>query len=188
MSERTPTRLFWWMECSLMFSHIQITTNHETTTQVKQPRSLTTIYGLIRPLWPYFTVTLRVTWLRITNVFLRIVYDEIRSPTGTRKWLLIIIVDVPFVERLHQYTVVYSARTPRRRHYCYQGRRNDSWVGGAQVTLSIFWGLNRLFREFLLRENDLLREFFKSWGGWSPPSPPASAAYDCYLHWIERYD
>ena len=41
-----------------------------------------------------------------------------------------------------------------------------------------FWGgLNRLFREFLLGKNDLLGEFFKSWGGWSPP--PASAAYDC---------
>jgi hypothetical protein len=64
------------------------------TTQVKQPRSLTIIYGLIRPSRPYFTVTLRVTWLRITAVFLRIVYDKIRSSTGTKELLLIIIVHV----------------------------------------------------------------------------------------------
>ena len=42
--------------------------------------------------WPYFTVTLRNTWLRITIVLLRVIYDEIRSSTGTRKWLLTIIV------------------------------------------------------------------------------------------------
>ena len=60
----------------------------ELNTQVKQPRPLTTIYGLIRPSWPDFTVTLRVTWLRIMTVFLRIVYDEIRSSTSTKKWLL----------------------------------------------------------------------------------------------------
>ena len=53
-----------------------------------------------------------------------------------------------------------------------QGRRNGFWVGGTQVTQSIFGGLNRLFREFLLGENDLLGEFFKIWGGWSPPRSP----------------
>ena len=80
----------------------------QLTTQVKQPRSLTTIYGLIRPSRPYFTVTLRVTWLRITTVFLRIVYDEIRSSTGTSKWLLIIIVDVRCT-LLHAY-IVYGPK------------------------------------------------------------------------------
>ena len=77
-------------------------------TQVEQPRSLTTIYGLIRPSWPYFTVTLRVTWLRITTVFLHIVYDEIRSSTGTRKCLLIIIVDV-LCTLFHAY-IVYGPK------------------------------------------------------------------------------
>ena len=76
----------------------------DMTSQVKQPRLLTTIYGLIRPSWPYFTVTLRVTWLRITTISLRIVYDEIRSSMGTRKWLLLIIVDVRCT-LLHAYIV-----------------------------------------------------------------------------------
>ena len=44
--------------------------------------------------------------------------------------------------------------------------------GGAQVTLSIFGGAQSTFREFLLEENDLLGEFFKSWGGLKPPQPP----------------
>ena len=69
-------------------------TNAFAPTQVNQSRSSTTMNGLTRPSWPYFTVTLRVTWLRITTVFLRIVYDKIRSSTGTRKWFLIIIIDV----------------------------------------------------------------------------------------------
>ena len=50
-----------------------------------------------------------------------------------------------------------------------QGRRNDFWVGGLKSLYRFLGGPNRLFREFLLEENDLLGEFFKSWGGWSPP-------------------
>ena len=55
-----------------------------------------------------------------------------------------------------------------------QGRRNDFWVGGGLK--SLYWflgGLNRLFREFLLGENDLWGEFLKSWV-LKPPSPPSS--------------
>ena len=42
-------------------------------------------------------------------------------------------------------------------------------------------GLNRLFREFLLEENNLLGEFFNSWGAEDPPSRPTSFAYDAIL-------
>ena len=42
------------------------------------------------------------------TVFLRIVYDEIRSSAGTRKWLLIIIVDV-LCTLLHAY-IVYGPK------------------------------------------------------------------------------
>ena len=89
--------------------------------QVEQPRPLTTIYGLIRPSWPYFTVTLRVTWLCITTVFLRIVYDEIRSSTGTKKWLLIIIVDVRCT--LLPAYIVYSPKRPITESVCDRKRR-----------------------------------------------------------------
>ena len=38
-------------------------------------------------------------------------------------------------------------------------------LGGLKSLYRLLGGLNRLFREFLLGENDLLGEFFKSWGG-----------------------
>ena len=72
--------------------------------QIEQPRSLTPIYGLIRSSWPYSTVTLRVTGLRITTVFLRTVYDQILSSTSTRKWFFLLIVDVPYT-LLHAHIV-----------------------------------------------------------------------------------
>ena len=53
-----------------------------------------------------------------------------------------------------------------------QGRRNDFWVGGLKSLYRFLGGLNRLFCEFLLEENDLLGEFFKSWGAEAPSAPP----------------
>ena len=51
-------------------------------------------------------------------------------------------------------------------------------LGGLKSLYRFLEGLNRLFREFLLGENDLLEEFFKSWGASAhPPQPPAAAAY-----------
>ena len=44
----------------------------------------------------------------------------------------------------------------RYRHYSSQGRRNDFGLGGLKSPYRFLGGLNRLFREFLLRKNDLL--------------------------------
>ena len=41
-------------------------------------------------------------------------------------------------------------------------------LGGLKSLYRFLGGINRLFREFLLGENDLLGEFFKSWGDFSP--------------------
>ena len=87
--------MIYWISCGI-------------TGQVKQPRSLKTIYGLIRPSWLYFTVTLRNTWLGSATVFRRIVYGELRSSTDTRKLLLIIIVAVCCT--LLQAYIVYRPR------------------------------------------------------------------------------
>ena len=38
-------------------------------------------------------------------------------------------------------------------------------LGGLKSLHRFLGGLNRLFREFLLGANDMLGEFFKSWGG-----------------------
>ena len=90
--ERTETTSFAkkWIE----FNDDPVTQERmkELAAQIEHPRPLTTIYGLVQSSWPYFTVTLRNTWLRITIVLLRVVYDEIQPSTSIRKWLLIIIV------------------------------------------------------------------------------------------------
>ena len=83
------------------------------------------MYGLIRSSLPYFTVTLRKIWLRITIVLLRVVYDDIRSSTGTRKWLLIIIIVGDHCTLSHAY-VVYDPRRCITEFVCERKRPNTS--------------------------------------------------------------
>ena len=44
-------------------------------------------------------------------------------------------------------------------------------LGGLKSLYRFLGGLNRLFREFLLGKNDLLRDFFKIWGAEAPQPP-----------------
>ena len=67
--------------------------------------------------------------------------------------------------QLNHFTVVEFRPLGSDRRALVQGRRNDFWVGGLNSLYRFLGGLNRLFREFLLEENDLLGELFKSWGG-----------------------
>ena len=53
-----------------------------------------------------------------------------------------------------------------------QGRRNDFWVGGAQVTLSIFGGAQSTFSWVFAGRKRSFRRIFQKLGGLKPPQPP----------------
>ena len=67
---------------------------------------------------------------------------------------------------------IEKAKKYHRGHCLQQGRRNDFWVGGAQVPLTIFGGAQSNFSWVFAGRKRSVRRIFQKLGGLKPPQPP----------------